>query len=112
MKRSEAIAAVEAAVKAAQEAGVSFAELQEAVGWGAFQGGSVDVMDRIQEQLDEAEEHECPDPCPDESEHDKLEELQENRRALKEALEDLVEGVEEALGDLKKKVEAMEDPAE
>jgi hypothetical protein len=75
MKRSEAIAAVEASVKAAQEAGVSFIELQEAVGWGAFQGGSIENRDLIEEHLDQRD-HECENQCPDETDHLRVDELE------------------------------------
>jgi hypothetical protein len=108
MKRREAIEAVEAAVKAAQEAGVTHTELMEAVGWGAFQGGSIDVKDEIEQQLDLAE-HECPDPCPDEKAHDRVEELEAERKALRDTLQELIEGVEESLDDLKRKVEAIQE---
>lgn len=110
MKRSEAIAAVEAAVQAAQEAGVSFTELQEAVGWGAFQGGSIENRDRIEGFIDQRD-HECADQCPDPEDHTVVQNLGEQNDELKELARALLEVVAEAegvYGELKEKAKAME----
>jgi hypothetical protein len=107
MKRSDALAAVEAAVKAAQEAGCTYEELQGAVGWGAFQGGSIETRDRVEAALDEAD-HECPDECPDPSAHEADDDSpDEDREALLALVATALEAIDSAtqdLGQLKKRL--------